>query len=209
MGASIAPVTGARPVVLNIFDQLSVGIVLLDGSAKVVFANAAARSLSDGGPVQLNGGLTSPLPSQARRLADLIRSALSGSSARSMSLPCPDSGRPLMVLVSPLRGADGHGPDDKHDPAAMVMLCDQGHPTRIPAAWIMEAYGLTVAEVRVAIAVSCGATVPDVARRLSISPNTVKTHLRHVFGKTGTSRQVELARLMATIGLAAGSPCDA
>jgi DNA-binding CsgD family transcriptional regulator len=31
-----------------------------------------------------------------------------------------------------------------------------------------------------------------VAQRLNVSPNTVKTHLRKVFAKTGTSRQTEL-----------------
>jgi DNA-binding CsgD family transcriptional regulator len=60
----------------------------------------------------------------------------------------------------------------------------------------------------VALAVSSGTTISDTARRLRISPNTVKTHLRRVFGKTGTSRQAELSRLMATISLARGSESD-
>jgi DNA-binding CsgD family transcriptional regulator len=67
---------------------------------------------------------------------------------------------------------------------------------------------LTLAEVKVALAVSSGTAISDTARRLRISPNTVKTHLRRVFGKTGTSRQAELSRLMATISLARGSESD-
>jgi DNA-binding CsgD family transcriptional regulator len=49
----------------------------------------------------------------------------------------------------------------------------------------------------------CGthASVPEAAQRLKLSANTVKTHLRRVFAKTGASRQSELARLMALIGL--------
>jgi len=46
-----------------------------------------------------------------------------------------------------------------------------------------------------------GATIPETASRLSVSPNTIKTHLRKVFAKTGTTRQTELARLLASIGL--------
>jgi DNA-binding CsgD family transcriptional regulator len=201
----LRPASEQWPVVLTIFDQLSVGIVVLDGFARVVFANAAARSLSNGGTVHLNAGLTSPSPPHARRLTELIRSALGGTPVGTMSLPSPGSGRPLMVLVSPVR-ADG--PGNMHDAAAMVMLCDPDRPAQIPAHWIMDAYGLTLAEVRVALAMSCGATIPATARQLQISPNTVKTHLRRVFSKTGTSRQTELARLMATISLATGNQSD-
>jgi DNA-binding CsgD family transcriptional regulator len=65
----------------------------------------------------------------------------------------------------------------------------------------MDAYGLTQAEARVALAASSGASIPETATRLNISPNTVKTHLQRVFAKTGANRQAELARLIASIGL--------
>jgi DNA-binding CsgD family transcriptional regulator len=191
-------------VVLDVFDRLSVGIVLLDRFARIVFANAAARSLSaEGGPVRLNSSLTSPYSSYARRLDELIRATLSGTSVGTMSLPSSGSDRPLMVLVSPVRGVDKDRSDARsmRDAAAMVMLCDPDRPAQIPAAWIMDAYGLTMAEAKVALSVSSGTRISDTARRLKISANTVKTHLRRVFGKTGTSRQAELSRLMATIGL--------
>ena len=73
---------------LSIFDHLSIGVVLLDRSAKVVFANAAAQALSeDGGPLHLNSRVTSLSSEHARRLGDLIRSALDGTLVRTMSLP--------------------------------------------------------------------------------------------------------------------------
>ena len=52
-----------------------------------------------------------------------------------------------------------------------------------------------------ALCAASGATIPETAHRLNVSPNTVKTHLSRVFAKTGTSRQIELARLMESIGL--------
>jgi DNA-binding CsgD family transcriptional regulator len=67
--------------------------------------------------------------------------------------------------------------------------------------WIMDGYGLTQAEAKVALAASSGLSIPETANRLGLSPNTIKTHLRRIFAKTGTSRQTELARLMASIGL--------
>ena len=193
---------------LHVFDQLSVGVVLLDRSARVVFANAAAQSLSeDGSPLRLNSTVTSLSLDHARRLGDLIRSALGGTSIRTMSLPHAGSGRPLMIMASPVRGADMDRSDIRSMRAAsaILLICDPDRPAQIPAAWIMDAYGLTLAEVRVALAVSSGATISNTARRLKISVNTVKTHLRRVYEKTGTSRQAELSRLMATISLARGS----
>jgi DNA-binding CsgD family transcriptional regulator len=48
-----------------------------------------------------------------------------------------------------------------------------------------------------------GASVPEMAHRLNVSPNTVRTHLRRAFAKTGASRQSELAVIMASIALVA------
>jgi hypothetical protein len=41
------------------------------------------------------------------------------------------------------------------------------------------------------------------SQALGLSPNTVKTHLRKVFAKTGVGRQTELARLVASLGVIA------
>src|SRR5262249_3958379 len=93
--------------------------------------------------------------------------------------------------------------------AAMLLICNPDRPAQVPTAWMTDAYGLTPAEVRVALAVSSGATIRNVARQLKISVNTVKTHLRRVYEKTGTNRQAELSRLMATISFACGQESGA
>jgi DNA-binding CsgD family transcriptional regulator len=63
----------------------------------------------------------------------------------------------------------------------MIFIIDPANRAGIPVAWIMDAYRLTQAEARVAIAISTGSTIPKTAAQLGLSPNTVKTHLRHVF----------------------------
>ena len=40
--------------------------------------------------------------------------------------------------------------------------------------------------------------ISAVAEALGISEATVKTHLQHLFAKTGTSRQIDLVKLVAT-----------
>jgi DNA-binding NarL/FixJ family response regulator len=39
--------------------------------------------------------------------------------------------------------------------------------------------------------------VPEIAPVLGISETTVKTHLQHVFEKTGTQRQADLVKIVA------------
>jgi DNA-binding CsgD family transcriptional regulator len=196
---------------MNILDQFSVGIILLDRCAKVVFANAAARSLTGAGsPLRLREtGIASSSAAHARRLSALIQSAVAGAPACAMSFPA-DDGRRLMALISSVQGADqgalvGQADDGA---AAMLLLSDCADRKEIPAPWIMHAFGLTSAEARVALSTATGASVPDTARRLKIAPSTVRTHLRGVFAKTGTHRQADLARLIASVGLLqADGPC--
>ncbi|MCK1494936.1 helix-turn-helix transcriptional regulator [Bradyrhizobium sp. 180] len=82
----------------------------------------------------------------------------------------------------------------------LLFVIDPTSRRSIPLGRIMEAYGLTRAEARVALAASSGNTIIETARCLRLSPNTIKTHLRRVFAKTATGRQAELAGLIGAIG---------
>lgn len=57
---------------------------------------------------------------------------------------------------------------------------------------------LTPTERAVADLVALGLTNQAVARRLAISPHTVDTHLRHIYGKLSVRSRVELARMVMT-----------
>jgi DNA-binding CsgD family transcriptional regulator len=120
-----------------------------------------------------------------------------------MSVPRPNDGQLVTILVSSVRGQDiGRFADlSMPDAAVLLFIIDPANRAGIPMSWIMDGYGLTQAEAKVALAASSGLGVPETASRLGVSPNTIKTHLRRVFAKTGTSRQTELVRLMASIGL--------
>src|SRR5262249_27152619 len=153
-------------------------------------------------PLRLrNAKLSTAFPADAQRLDALVAAATRGDAVvRTMSLPHPHDGRLFAVQITSLRSRDLDRLGDLglRDAAAMVIIRDPAQPMEIPLAWIMDAYGLTPAEARVALAAASGATIPEAAHSLNISPNTVKTHLRRVFSKTSTSRQAELARLVAS-----------
>lgn len=56
-----------------------------------------------------------------------------------------------------------------------------------------KAFGLTRRELDIVKAVVAGSTNKEMAQTFSISENTVKRHLSHIFNKLGASNRVELA----------------
>ncbi len=64
---------------------------------------------------------------------------------------------------------------------------------------LMDFFGLSRAEARLARAISHGDSVEDYARDQGLRLPTVRTQLSSVFNKTGTDRQAALVRLIASI----------
>jgi DNA-binding NarL/FixJ family response regulator len=60
-----------------------------------------------------------------------------------------------------------------------------------------RAFGLTPREIEIVRAVVVGRTNREIAQQTSISENTVKSHLTHIFNKLGSSNRLELALFAA------------
>jgi hypothetical protein len=124
--------------------------------------------------------------------------ALSGSAGGAMSIPWLAAGHPLPVLVSSVRSKELGRLSDAglKDAAVLLFVIDPAARNPMPVSQLMDAYGLTQAEARVALVTSSGSTVLEAARLL-ISP---PIRSRRVFAKTATGRQTELARSIAALG---------
>ena len=64
-----------------------------------------------------------------------------------------------------------------------------------PGEAFAKLYGLTGSELRVLLAMAPGLSVKEAADVLGIGETTVKTHLQHIYEKTGTSKQTALMHL--------------
>lgn len=65
----------------------------------------------------------------------------------------------------------------------------------VPGEAIRNPFGLTPRELDILSAIVAGLGNRDIARKFSLSEDTVKHHLTHIFDKTGASNRLELAVL--------------
>ncbi|MCC7253577.1 helix-turn-helix transcriptional regulator [Hyphomicrobium sp.] len=188
-----------RNVLAATLDHLAVGVVLTDGKGRILHTNAAAdRYLDEGSMRYFGDSFSSGDPASARDLAQAIADAASGT-----TVDIPRSG-----IVVPLKGETDLAawvlPLDRglrHEFGAgfaakvAVFIRDLGDMSPFPAELFVRRFSITPAECRVMMLLLQGMTIAEVADNLGISLPTARTHLAHLFEKTGTSRQIDLVRL--------------
>ena len=63
------------------------------------------------------------------------------------------------------------------------------------------ALGISDRELEVLAEIAAGHSNKEIAARLHVSPNTVKTHVAHLFGKLGARRRTDALRRARELGL--------
>jgi DNA-binding CsgD family transcriptional regulator len=81
-------------------------------------------------------------------------------------------------------------------PAAIILIEDQEKERHSWKMRLRSEFGLTAAEAELALEIMRGDGREAAAARLGITVATVRTHLLHIFEKTGVHRQAELVRLL-------------
>ena len=81
-------------------------------------------------------------------------------------------------------------------PRTILFITDPEATVDLRRRQLGEDFGLTPAEAAVAVEVLEADGLQAAAGRLGISLATARTHLAHVFDKTGTRRQAQLVRLL-------------
>jgi len=75
---------------------------------------------------------------------------------------------------------------------ARIRAAKASHKPTLDADALSELFGLTATEARVALALTEGKSLGQIAKAFGVSRTTVAYHLRNIFQKTGVSRQTEL-----------------
>jgi DNA-binding CsgD family transcriptional regulator/PAS domain-containing protein len=172
------------------------GIITVGLDGRVINLNTAAERIfrADDGMQLRSARIAATGMDTNRKLQCALHAALvdDGSMIRTgRSFVCgrPSGKRPYVVHVIPLS-----------DATALVLIMDPDQEREPAAALLRRLFGFTVGEAEVAVRLTGGASLGDIADELSVSYQTVRTHLQHIFDKTDTHRQAELVRLLLTVG---------
>jgi DNA-binding CsgD family transcriptional regulator len=183
----------------EVLDQLLIGVMLADASARICYANRRAQELLAERDSLVLGpaGLAAATAGDTRRLRHAL-ALMAASSAAASSLPArylalprrSPQGRPLLLRLSPLPGTPSR---------AAIFITPPEHPPPVPREAITEVFGLTPREAALAGLLADGHELRDCARLLLMGEGTARSHLKHVFEKTVKHSQSALVAELCRI----------
>jgi DNA-binding CsgD family transcriptional regulator len=184
-------------------DALSAGLFLVDGGMKIIHANAAGHAMLAAGDClkATNGSLAVRDLGAARLLRDSVAAAGEGDAAigtAGIAVPLAAAGDalPYVAHVLPLTSGDRRRAGGAHAAAAALFVHKAAPEMPSPPEAIARQYSLTSTELRVLFAIVEIGGAPEVADALGVSIQTIKTHLHHLYAKTGSARQADLVKLV-------------
>lgn len=187
-------------------DAMAVACLLLDRQGRVVHANQTGErfmrlgyglGVRDGRFVSDDSSLMAMIEEMAAQ-AEEVPPGRGCLASRSVLVPARDVGRAnLLVVAMPIaREVSSIG---EEWPAARVALYvgDLDDTGVLRPEVLCAIYDLTPTEARLAVAVGRGRELSALSDDWNVSSETLRSHLKAVFAKTGVNRQVELVRLLA------------
>ena len=193
-------------VLQNVVERFGVGVAIVDRDFRILYANTPFAATLPGFAGLTGTGATASKEQLTAGLARLIDSrfreeALGGTGEALLTSPDGAAGfhfRPPALRQTALVRGGAHGVILMHAPADKASAEDDDS-----IELLQLAYGLTAREAETAKAVMLGLGPEAIARNQGVSINTVKTHLKRIFEKTGAQSQSELASrlLRGPVGL--------
>ena len=201
---------GAGALGASLADLLAttgLGIIQLDGRGRIAAANDRALALlrTCDGLVDQGGVLGADVPADDAVLQGLLTRALPpfGGQGVGGSMTVRRAADPLPLVVHLL-------PLGRPEPAvctwpgaALVVVVDPARRPRLDPALVAAGLGLTPMESRVAVLLTEGKSLREVAAATGRKATTIRWHLRQIFAKRGIARQAELVRLVLSLAGAA------
>ena len=183
---------------LDAFSIFDCGAVLLDWKGRVLRLNAKAEALMGSHLTVRFGALAARRKECDAALQKLIGSVIGRGSQRdaeaigAIAVARP-MGRPLLVHAAPLAGS---AQDLFQQAKAALMIIDPDQHPAPQKSILRQVFGLTDAETAIALALSCGRDIDEIAQMRGVRPGTIRNQMKLIFTKTNTRRQAELVALL-------------
>lgn len=205
----------SRAALSGTVDRLQLGVITLDEDGAILDRNAEAqRILAQRDGLSLTTrGLQVEHVDERRELQRLIQAALddhknrdgnlASTFAEAMAVTRFQSSTRLALMVKAMPRSKWS--EDRHRPSVLLLLRDPDTTAEQDAVQLVRRIvGLTRVEARLALLLTDGVSLDEASEMLGIQRNTVRTHLRSIFCKTGVARQSQLVRLLLKTVLSLG-----
>lgn len=190
----------------DLLDRITTGVMIVTHGAKLVYANGAAEKLlSEGRNIRVRSG---QLQAAYAAFAGGLRSALDRACSEDDThignfgngIPLPGEGVPTAVCyVLPLGLSDHRRSLGPGHAAVFISAAGANVPPSLETLSALS--GLTAREARIALMISDGSTPTEAAGTLGVSMNTMRSHLSHIFNKTGVNSQPSLVRFVNSLSM--------
>lgn len=181
---------------LDVLELAGQGAILLDARGTLLDCNESARQLFEEGRLrQRHGRISCDDPVTNRQLARLIAVCLQApdhTSGGRMQIATPEG--TLGVHCAPYPGGLLYPAGRR--PAVIIIISDPQSRLRRRFARLQQRYGLTAAEMALALALVETGSRKAAADQRGVSDATARAQLTSIFDKTGVRKQTDLMRLL-------------
>ncbi|MCC6708641.1 MAG: response regulator [Gammaproteobacteria bacterium] len=197
--ASLAAMSQASSALRFVFDQLPMAMVLVDKQLKLLYINQMADGIFNAHSTVaiVRGQLRATSDQDHANLANVVQRAAARGQLQApdevTSEICTlraDDDRRVILVATPV-------PADGNVTVALLVFESPGYRP-VSAQVLQQIYGLTRAEIVLVQALASGHSLEEAAHVIGIAVNTARTHLKHIFIKTGAKRQSELIHQVET-----------
>lgn len=191
----------------EVVDQLALGVAVVERDRQVVWLNRAAEHVLVGDDgLQLNRGqLQASKRSEQADLNALLSRATKvtrhadSTTGGALRITRPSGEPPFQLLVSRI------AVEEPLPSRAVVYISDPAMRPGIDTDALRRLFDLTFAEARLALLLLRDADLSRAAHELGITMNTARTHMKRLFGKTGTRKQSQLLKVLGGLTVARGA----
>lgn len=191
----------------TILDHLVHPLLVVAADGRIVHSNCAGSQFIEGrhGLQVRDGKLTTTRRSDAAALDALLVTLSNPAAPRVrpgvLTLPSRQGRHPKVVMLMPMRPAPVPAAKASRLPERLILAAVIDPPERIllDEHLVRSVYGLSVAETRIALKIAAGQSLSQIALEGRTSVHTVRSQLKAIFAKTGTSRQAQLALKLSAL----------
>ena len=193
-------------------DRIGTGVLLVGGDRSILFANRAAKNIlaeDDGLSLRkLGAGSLGKLFSGNMETQIDINTALSNAIepmvqavphfAQSVRVSRPSGQLPYALQFSSLASNNEFG-QGKDAPQVIIFISDPAQEIQVDPELLRKTYGMTPAEIRVAVMLCQEGSIEKAAAKTGVSVSTMKSQLKQVYQKTGVDNRTKLTKLIVSL----------